>query len=721
MNSSAINRSQYGNLSIQSNGLKNRPLSAATFKGIYSKKPKDSKLNIDSFMNTHAGSIIHPNSLNDEQSVNQDTERFNRNNVYHEIVKKRPQIAKVDKEKLYEESIQLNRQVEKLRNDQQQLLKELQRVENEKIKHQKLISEVETYVDKKKGQKISLKESWLVINLKKQLQNLKNDIQYKKSVVIDLKRDPFTTQKQEHEICVKVYQEIAEQYRVKTKQLQKQNNQKVTNNKVDSIADNNKESTDNSFKSNSNSSEVKVIELECEFKILQTQNEELECSQSIIERKVAHTLIQLSQCKEELKEKEKDIEYLKEEIQRMIEKEKKNKEINSKINTFKLKNQNKNGEEIRQRKNSELERMKDPSYQLLKEKEIQIEENYKKVAQLKQTLQEITNFEINSKNELNDELNHLKQVFNTLEAKYEQLNQEADEFNNQIPLENFPKLGQQIQITNNILQKQDGKSQVKVPKVTSFDIKVIAHEIKLRLTLKAIPIVEAIKKLFSQEVRKNSHVTIDEMRQRLQMSPFSIKGYEEALLFARYLVEDNQEEYLYLDLNRSSNFRVIRSIFKTSIGQIQLIDEETEKIKWKQLSLKITQFQQGLLETSNMYSKTGILSSEYVQRCLEETLNEIDQEEIDYVLMRLFEATNNYKRLNMELMFEIFNVNNWKSRSERKELYQVYLEDGVQIDDEIDRFPTEINNSMMSNQNENEISPNNLNNMIIPFSQFKYL
>ncbi|EAR92878.2 hypothetical protein TTHERM_00294910 (macronuclear) [Tetrahymena thermophila SB210] len=721
MNSSTINRSQYGNLSIQSNGLKNRPLSAATFKGIYSKKPKDSKLNIDSFMNTHAGSIINPNSLNDDQSVNQDTDRFNRNNVYHEIVKKRPQIAKVDKEKLYEESIQLNRQVEKLRNDQQQLLKELQRVENEKIKYQKLISEVETYVDKKKGQKISLKESWLVINLKKQLQNLKNDIQYKKSVVIDLKRDPFTTQKQEHEIFVKVYQEIAEQYRVKTKQLQKQNSQKVTNNKVDNATDNNQEATDNSFNSNSNSSEVKAIELECEFKILQNQNEEFECQQSIIERKVAHTLIQLSQCKEELKEKEKDIEYLKEEIQRMIEKEKKNKEINSKINTFKLKNQNKNGEEIRQRKNSELERMKDPSYQLLKEKDIQIEENYKKITQLKQTLQEITNFEINSKNELNDELNHLKQVFNTLEAKYEQLNQEADEFNNQIPLENFPKLGYQFQITNNILQKQDGKPQVKVPKVTSFDIKVIAHEIKLRLTLKAIPIVEAVKKLFSQEVRKNSHVTIDEMRERLQMSPFSIKVYDEALLFARYLVEDNQEEFLYLDLNRSSNYRVIRSIFKTSIGQINIIDEETEKIKWKQLSLKITQFQQGLQETSNMYSKTGILSSEYVQRCLEETLNEIDQEEIDYVLMRMFEATNNYKRLNMELMFEIFNVNNWKSRSQRKELYQVYLEDGVQIDDEIDRFPTEINNSMMSNQNENEVSPNNLNNMIIPLSQFKYL
>lgn len=38
------------------------------------------------------------------------------------------------------------------------------------------------------------------------------------------------------------------------------------------------------------------------------------CHQKITERKVAHTLIQLSQCKEELKEKEKDIEYLREEI-----------------------------------------------------------------------------------------------------------------------------------------------------------------------------------------------------------------------------------------------------------------------------------------------------------------------------------------------------------------------------------------------------------------------
>lgn len=42
--------------------------------------------------------------------------------------------------------------------------------------------------------------------------------------------------------------------------------------------------------------------------------------------------------KEELKEKEKDIEYLKEEIQIVIEKEKKNKELDSKMNSNKVKN-----------------------------------------------------------------------------------------------------------------------------------------------------------------------------------------------------------------------------------------------------------------------------------------------------------------------------------------------------------------------------------------------
>lgn len=107
-------------------------------------------------------------------------------------------------------------------------------------------------------------------------------------------------------------------------------------------------------------------------------------------------------------------------------------------------------------------------------------------------------------------------------------------------------------------------------------------------------------------------------------APFSIKGHSDALLFARYLIEDNQEDFLMLDLDRSSHYRVIRSIFKNAIGNILIISEEEEKSMWRLLSMKITQFKYGLIEASNMYSKSNLITSDQVVRCLEETLNEIE-------------------------------------------------------------------------------------------------
>lgn len=52
----------------------------------------------------------------------------------------------------------------------------------------------------------------------------------------------------------------------------------------------------------------------------------------------------------------------------------------------------------------------------------------------------------------------------------------------------------------------------------------------------------------------------------------------ESLLLARFLIENNDQEYLEFDLERKNDIPVIKSIFKTLIGNYTILDEESEKI-----------------------------------------------------------------------------------------------------------------------------------------------
>lgn len=52
---------------------------------------------------------------------------------------------------------------------------------------------------------------------------------------------------------------------------------------------------------------------------------------------------------------------------------------------------------------------------------------------------------------------------------------------------------------------------------------------------------------------------------------------KDSLLLARFLIEDNNFEHLELDLDAENDAAVVRSIFKTLVGQYNLMEELEEK------------------------------------------------------------------------------------------------------------------------------------------------
>lgn len=54
--------------------------------------------------------------------------------------------------------------------------------------------------------------------------------------------------------------------------------------------------------------------------------------------------------------------------------------------------------------------------------------------------------------------------------------------------------------------------------------------------------------------------------------PFDLKKEEDALLVARYLIEENSEDWVYFDENETREISIVKSIFKNLIKSYKLFD-----------------------------------------------------------------------------------------------------------------------------------------------------
>ena len=63
--------------------------------------------------------------------------------------------------------------------------------------------------------------------------------------------------------------------------------------------------------------------------------------------------------------------------------------------------------------------------------------------------------------------------------------------------------------------------------------------------------------------------------------PFNLIIEKDRLLMARYLIENNEDEIIYLDLDKRNINTVVLSIFKSCIKKYEILKEE--KIKWNNM------------------------------------------------------------------------------------------------------------------------------------------
>ena len=264
------------------------------------------------------------------------------------------------------------------------------------------------------------------------------------------------------------------------------------------------------------------------------------------------------------------------------------------------------------------------------------------------------------------EVNKLKEQYAELESKYRALlNVHYPSDEKKRPSE---RPSSKFEGDLSVESRDDSRGGKKVKRVHPEIASDIGYELSLKLRIRRIRLEEILK----QFERSGSKLSIADLRNMLAQEPFKIKDDNNALLLARYLVEPHDEETLNLDLNRSNDTTAIKNLFRKLVGNYNLLDEDEAKEMGEDLGEIISKYEESLQAQFAMMpeSKTGYLSSEQIAQAFDELDISIDPKEFEYLIMNLYEYTGNLKRLDFMKMFEIFETEDHKKMKKLMEMYQ---------------------------------------------------
>lgn len=77
-------------------------------------------------------------------------------------------------------------------------------------------------------------------------------------------------------------------------------------------------------------------------------------------------------------------------------------------------------------------------------------------------------------------------------------------------------------------------------------------------------------------MKRRNTVRLKDLLETLEQFPFFIENENDVLLVARYLIEDNTEDYIEFDLDRTNKMHIVKSIFKNLVGNFKIATVEEE-------------------------------------------------------------------------------------------------------------------------------------------------
>eukprot|EP01017_Pseudomicrothorax_dubius_P044131 TRINITY_DN7431_c0_g3_i3.p1 TRINITY_DN7431_c0_g3~~TRINITY_DN7431_c0_g3_i3.p1 ORF type:complete len:234 (-),score=52.15 TRINITY_DN7431_c0_g3_i3:41-742(-) len=206
----------------------------------------------------------------------------------------------------------------------------------------------------------------------------------------------------------------------------------------------------------------------------------------------------------------------------------------------------------------------------------------------------------------------------------------------------------------------------KIPRVKLEDINGIVQNLTLRLRNSKVPYYKLEKVIFTEQVIKRGNISLREFDDLLKLDPFRMTDHD-ALLLARYFIEDNTQEFVILDMDKSLEYAVVKDIVKNIIGRYEILSERQENFLKASISKILRKFGKSSLRQAFRDKETnGYVTSEQMQEVFKDNGLRISHEELNYLVLRLFLYTNDLNKLPTSGIFEIFFEEEFKKEEPAK-------------------------------------------------------
>jgi len=195
----------------------------------------------------------------------------------------------------------------------------------------------------------------------------------------------------------------------------------------------------------------------------------------------------------------------------------------------------------------------------------------------------------------------------------------------------------------------------RVQKVSVDDVRDLGYELNMSVRVGGITFEELDQNIWPEDVLRRNRISIREMIDILTSEPFYMQNQEDIELVARYLVEENKQAYLYFDENIEGDLVIVRSILKKLIGPLPHWNKNESQNLLETISDICIKNQGSLRENLKVLCKSGFLN----RRALQEACKLVDiyltEEQIEFIMTRLFEEENDLQKLSIDKLFMTFN------------------------------------------------------------------
>ncbi|CAD8148051.1 unnamed protein product [Paramecium octaurelia] len=515
-----------------------------------------------------------------------------------------------EKENLYDENIKLKSQLNELtqqllyaRSKIQQLERELQRFEN-------LIED--SIKPETSQQKVQIERYGLIMKMKTKQKQLVLELQNKTKELIELKRTMRFTNYQELEIELKNY--IDETLRLRQKL--EYNEQMIA------------------IQSSAEPLEKQILHLEKTIKVLQRDNIELNSKQ--LNNDVITSKLQV-QLDESIKQNEKQLNEIIRYEQMVKELNEYNRQCNDIISQLQLQNK----VQVQSQQNTTSEEL----FKVQSQLEI-LQNKYQQDMDLKN--QEIRSLKTEVQR-LNLHIQELEKIIENQEDKIREI--ECSVYspvsragNAESPLQNGFKI-MQIEMKSQVMKK-------KLPRVQFIDIREICMRVRLNLVKHKVQ-YQDIEKYFND----SEELSIHQVKNILHKPPFEIHDHQQIKLLSRYLVEDNSQDYLIYDQDRTNQTSIIKSVMKKIVGKYEILQNEEEKSILQSIQQKLNP---SLIETIQMMltKKKNLQPGTCEQSDLDQALKfheiQFTHREQERFNLICFEVSNSLEIINYEGLLTYF-------------------------------------------------------------------